>query len=530
MATSLTRRRLLQGGVALTGLSAIGLNASALAAPAHRPAINQLAPAQSLSGKVVIGINGNPEDPVKKALADAYKQQQPDVEIVWETAERPAGEYVSWLGTQLATDPPELDIVAGNYVNTYRGYVNLDQYRGTTNPYSNQIWDADLNWDFQRAVNGAGERIMLATRSVHINWFYNKDLFAKAGVEPPATWAEFVDVCAKLKDAGITPVGINFDWQLPQWFAEVYFDQYHVNWIETVRAQDGDWNYDPDLDGSFTMDPTNPDLHQTYTYNLQRFYKGLQDGTLRFDTPEVSAIVENLAQIFPKYANQDMLVSTDIYPKFLQQQVAIIADGSWSIGQLAADMANLSPERLEELEVEAGSIKSFEWGTFENPAMEGDLVQSQPRSVESATGEYISVIQKDQAQTDLSVDFAMFWLSAAGYQPYLDAQWAVPGFSPGGPLQVHGVTVPKEEDALFADLKMLGNAEINYNGFWTSGGGGQYLTDSRNLLADALQGKITPDDFSKQLQDYHAKNFDAYLELAGLTQDDVDDPTRQPGT
>ena len=38
-------------------------------------------------------------------------------------------------------------------------------------------------------------------------FFYNKTLFDKAGVtEVPTTWAEFDAVCAKLKDAGITPI------------------------------------------------------------------------------------------------------------------------------------------------------------------------------------------------------------------------------------------------------------------------------------------------------------------------------------
>jgi ABC-type glycerol-3-phosphate transport system substrate-binding protein len=36
--------------------------------------------------------------------------------------------------------------------------------------------------------------------------FYNKALFAKAGVTPPTTWAQFLDVNAKLKAAGITPI------------------------------------------------------------------------------------------------------------------------------------------------------------------------------------------------------------------------------------------------------------------------------------------------------------------------------------
>lgn len=38
-------------------------------------------------------------------------------------------------------------------------------------------------------------------------FFYNKALFEQAGIEKePTTWAEFLDVCQKLKDAGITPM------------------------------------------------------------------------------------------------------------------------------------------------------------------------------------------------------------------------------------------------------------------------------------------------------------------------------------
>ncbi|WP_328911768.1 MULTISPECIES: extracellular solute-binding protein [unclassified Streptomyces] len=36
--------------------------------------------------------------------------------------------------------------------------------------------------------------------------FYNKSLFTKAGVRPPTTWSQFLDVSAKLKSAGITPL------------------------------------------------------------------------------------------------------------------------------------------------------------------------------------------------------------------------------------------------------------------------------------------------------------------------------------
>jgi raffinose/stachyose/melibiose transport system substrate-binding protein len=42
-----------------------------------------------------------------------------------------------------------------------------------------------------------------------VGWWYNKDLFKKAGIEnTPATWTEFLADVKKLKDAGITPISV----------------------------------------------------------------------------------------------------------------------------------------------------------------------------------------------------------------------------------------------------------------------------------------------------------------------------------
>jgi len=42
-----------------------------------------------------------------------------------------------------------------------------------------------------------------------VGCWYNKELFAKAGIEkPPATWTEFLDDIKKLKEAGITPIAL----------------------------------------------------------------------------------------------------------------------------------------------------------------------------------------------------------------------------------------------------------------------------------------------------------------------------------
>ena len=85
-------------------------------------------------------------------------------------------------------------------------------------------------------------------------YYYNKELFAKANARPPLNWNELIDTCRTLKTAGITPIAANWLFQVPQWIAEIHFDQYHVDWAQVVRAQKGDWNYDPAIDDKFAFD------------------------------------------------------------------------------------------------------------------------------------------------------------------------------------------------------------------------------------------------------------------------------------
>jgi hypothetical protein len=65
---------------------------------------------------------------------------------------------------------------------------------------------------------------------------------------------------------------------------------------------------------------------------------------------------------------------------------------------------------------------------------------------------------------------------------------------------------------------------------WSSGAGDVTTQDLRALFQSALEAKITPADYAKQLQAYLTDNLDTILELSSLTQADIDDPARQPGT
>lgn len=53
--------------------------------------------------------------------------------------------------------------------------------------------------------------------------FYNVDLFDKNNLQPPKTWAEFLDVCAKLKDNGVDPLAVNG--------AFPFFSSWYFTWL-----------------------------------------------------------------------------------------------------------------------------------------------------------------------------------------------------------------------------------------------------------------------------------------------------------
>ena len=81
--------------------------------------------------------------------------------------------------------------------------------------YSRTARVSIVRWNLKEAVSKSLVRrteIAYKARPVsytHLifGFFYNKTLFAKAGIEAvPTTWAEFDAVCKKLVDAGITPI------------------------------------------------------------------------------------------------------------------------------------------------------------------------------------------------------------------------------------------------------------------------------------------------------------------------------------
>lgn len=470
-------------------------------------------------------------------LAEMYYDHHPEAYIVWEGAGGgPGMTYPTWLGAMLAAGDPYPDIVSGNYASAYGNFVDMAKHRMAINPYSGRPWNDDLDWNWIGRGAMGGRITVLKTRAVHCMWFWNKELFAKVGLnKPPDDWNEWVEISSELKAAGITPVIVNWSFQLPQWTTGAYYDLFCRNErYEYGRALEGDWCWDPDVDGTLKYDPNDPDHDLSYTFSGQRYLRNVLDGAKRYDTPEVETIVHEFTRMFPRYATDDMFVLHDYYPPFLQQQGAVMSAHTSSLAFLHNDFKVFSEARREALALGRDvRIDPFEFGTFENPPMISPLVDGPIRAVESSTTMWWSVIQKDQKQTDAAIDFVKFWLSPKGYQAWIDFQYKDPNhpYSPPGILMVKDVKEPPGYAELFKDVKMLGNSEIAYNVFnrWGTSGSTLYAR-CEDLFKDALQEKMSPAEYGKRLQANILDGWEEVLAAARMTPEDIANPERRPAS
>jgi raffinose/stachyose/melibiose transport system substrate-binding protein len=173
-----------------------------------------------LGGALLIGVilgcskqssGGNVTKPVTLSLMSHHEYNEKLINLINERLDREASiEYLmvpydqleNLMSTQLAAgEGPDIFTDAPSMLSRIRaGYV-VD------------ITDRD----YLKPFNSAGFTICSMNGRIYgvpsYSWFlglwYNKDLFEKAGVIPPKTFEELIDVCDKLKAAGIIPLGLN---------------------------------------------------------------------------------------------------------------------------------------------------------------------------------------------------------------------------------------------------------------------------------------------------------------------------------
>ncbi|WP_433338531.1 ABC transporter substrate-binding protein [Spirillospora sp. CA-294931] len=134
----------------------------------------------------------------------------------------------AYLGPRLeAKNPPDVAILP------QPGLMQQYAGKGQLKPLAaDVVSEVDKNfspyWKELGSAKGQTYGVLIKAAYKSILW-YRPQVFADAGVQPPATWPDLVKAAGTLQDSGTTPfvlaAGAQDSWTLTDWFENVYLSQ-----------------------------------------------------------------------------------------------------------------------------------------------------------------------------------------------------------------------------------------------------------------------------------------------------------------
>jgi raffinose/stachyose/melibiose transport system substrate-binding protein len=162
--------------------------------------------------------NNDPGKTDWQTMADQFMKDHPNVTIKINVLENEA--FKAALQTNLqAGDVPDLFQSWGG------GGLREQVKAGLVQDVSSEASDfiGNLNPSVVGLYQVDGKQYGVPFDAGMVGFWYNKALFAKAGIDaPPATWDEFLADVQKLKDAGITPLAVGAGDKWPAHFYYAY--------------------------------------------------------------------------------------------------------------------------------------------------------------------------------------------------------------------------------------------------------------------------------------------------------------------
>ncbi|MGH8948241.1 MAG: extracellular solute-binding protein, partial [Acidimicrobiia bacterium] len=160
--------------------------------------------------------NTDPMMTLWQDMADEFMEANPNVQINITVMENEA--FKAALQTNLqAGEVPDLFQSWGG--GGLREQVDAGLVQDITDVSSGFI--GNLNEGAVGLYNVDGVQYGIPFNLGMVGFWYNKDLFAQAGIDaPPATWDEFLEDVQALKDAGITPIAVGAG---DKWPAHFYY-------------------------------------------------------------------------------------------------------------------------------------------------------------------------------------------------------------------------------------------------------------------------------------------------------------------
>lgn len=403
--------------------------------------------------------------------------------------------FVTKMAADKKTGP---DIIHTNLISSdskasdavQKGWVlPLDPLLDESNPYNNgqKVRDAIDSTYLSQAVCSTGETSYLPFDLVGVGFYYNKDIFAKLGIQIPKTYDELFSAMDKLKAGGYSnPIGATIfsDWvthTLADWALRQYTDK--------VISLPGDGRYDEktmQVNAESKFDANNSTFDEGVILDPEKF-AAFNKSFDRKSSSAVKAIwntYKNFAEYFqPGWGNPD---GEQIYAQFVAQKYPIYISGSWEVGRLISDIKKLP------------SDKQFQWGTFSYPSISNPGADF-PGSIRGlkVAGHLIGLTNKDDEDlTNRAKDFLKYMYSPnAASQIYADTLAA--GEKVQGPSLIKGVQMSDEVNSYLDGFNASGSMRMDW--VFLIGEQNSMLPTDKPLFLDArykfVEGKLTIDQF-----------------------------------
>jgi ABC-type glycerol-3-phosphate transport system substrate-binding protein len=191
---------------------------------------------------------GVPDPKATAALDKAYKAEHPNVTI--KRVHHPFENYQTVLRSAIAArkGPDAFVAYAAPFIQDFEnGILPLNDLQ------TEEDAEKLAGWDY--VTNPDGEILGLPSSGGGTQFYYNKTLFEKAGLDPeapPTTWDELLTACDKLKAAGVTPIAGGWkDGYYAEWWLMQLAHQYQTDEV-IEKATTPDWA-DPALDKAFGL-------------------------------------------------------------------------------------------------------------------------------------------------------------------------------------------------------------------------------------------------------------------------------------
>lgn len=286
-----------------------------------------------------------------------------------------------------------------------------------------------------------GKVMAIPRGTTFLTIFYNKSLFAKAGIKDlPADWPSFLNVCKQLKAAGITPiVAADKDWV-------------HIQYMLYAAA-------------SSVLYRTNK------SYDQQ-----VMSGKAKLTDQVWIEVIEKMKQLYDLgYTESGSLGvgGEQAFQIFNDGQAAMKIDGTW-------DIANLTKK---------GTV-DFERGTFPLPTNNAGDPLILPLSIDSGL-----VVNKFTKNFDAVEKVLSYWYEEGS--PLNQAFKA--SFTPAPPVLGGVSTIP-----LFSEyLTKFKNNEVHYfcNAYWPDGVAQELCTKFQDYIAGKISAKAVAAAAESKLRD-----------------------------